>query len=79
MGAYRQNKVIRFPGKKCRANNLRQIDLAEERLLARQARDAVKEWQQKRKMIRRAIERGARLEPGTRLARICTRRALIVK
>ena len=79
MGKAPKHKVIRFPGKDSRPNKLKQIDLAEERLLAREAREAVRALRQKRKMIQRALDRGAPLEPGTRSAWICTRRVLIIK
>jgi hypothetical protein len=71
------NTVIRFPGPGSRT--LKQIDLAEERLLTRYAREAVKALQEKREMIRRALEQGADLEPGTRSARMCKRAFLIIK
>jgi hypothetical protein len=56
-----------------------QEDLAEERMLSQQARAAMDAHSSKRRMIRQALESGARLEPGLRSARIETRRMLVIR
>ena len=74
-----ERKVIQFPSEGGPANTLRQLDLAEERLLTRQFIEAREALQRNRQMIRAAVEQGFQLEPGTRAARISTRRMLIVR
>jgi len=77
------SKVIQISSESSNSSSaviaLKQIDLAEERLLARLAREAIKEHKEKRASIRKALESGVELEPGIRTAVIVTKRVLVVR
>lgn len=77
--AMRHSKLVRFPKRSVDIKPIKQIDLAEERHLARQFREVRSEWSKKRHEIRIALERGWPIEPGIRTARIVKRRTLVVR
>jgi hypothetical protein len=62
-----------------RPTEITQYDLTEEKVLREQALDAMRAFQAKRDMIRRALEAGAIVEPGARRARIRIQRSLVTR
>jgi hypothetical protein len=62
-----------------RPRTITQSDLAEEKVLRERALDAMKAFQEKRDMIRRALEAGAIIEPGARRAEIRVIRSLVTR
>jgi hypothetical protein len=56
-----------------------QEDLAEEELLRQESKAASEHWRTKRLEIRTALEAGAVVEPGIRLATLKKRKVLIVR
>lgn len=70
-------KIVPFPSEDDR-RVFRQIDLGEERILHHRYIEARNEWKAKRRYIQELLDEGAELESGSRLAKIQTRRALVI-
>ncbi len=72
--------VVLYAGSKHRQTAVvTQHDLALERILAREASEALEALHRKREMIRMAIAAGAAVEPGARRAELKRRTALVIR